>query len=396
MFVVDQWLRSTLDDEDSGGHSRAVFYLGQGKVELSAIPQSLTGKAEAPRFADLQALPYRSRQAIAAPVPRADGAVGARPLAVVQVTGDRDFERQLSMRQRRSSRSPAPPPAAEKRDSSSSRVSNRSSIHDAPGATTSQPDAEEVGGFAEHHSAWLGLACSVAGGLLTQADRLHRRSEMCSRMKDCLEMAVNLNKAKSIRDFEQRMKHLFGFFFDVGFVRLLYYDEGSRRLFLSAAQQKSKEPRPQSMEKGIVGSCAKARQFQNVPVMARHPHLDPVADGLNRVARPINSQGSMLVGPLSTDADQSKSGGPQFLGVVQIMDRKAQNLHQGPESSPTKQGKRKEEAKVGDFSKEEAEIFQQLLRTCAQALLRVLAIERELIEKTMPGEVCTLPGILSL
>jgi len=327
-------------------------------------------------------------------VPRA-GASADGPLAVVQISGDRDFERQLSVR-RRSSRTPPP---VEQRDSNSSHVGNqqsisshishRSSIHDAPGAASSQPDAEEPGAFCDHHAGWLALACNVAGGLLAQADRLHRRSEMCSRMKDCLEMAVNLNKAKSIRDFEQRMKHLFGFFFDVGFVRLLYYDEGSQRLFLSAAQQKSKEPKPQSMDKGIVGHCARTRQFQHVAVMARHQYLEPGADGLHRVGRTINSQGSMLCGPLVTDSDQSRAGGPQFLGVVQIMDRRAQNLL----SREAKSGKRKD---VGDFSSEEADVFQQLLRTCAQALLRVLVMEKELLEKTMPGELPTLPRVLSL
>ncbi|CAK0893449.1 unnamed protein product, partial [Prorocentrum cordatum] len=421
VFVVDPWLRSSLDEEGQGDRQMPVFYLGQGKVELTAIPQSSSGKAEAPRFADLSALPYRSRAALAAPVPRA-GASAGRPLAVVQISGDRDFERQLSVR-RRSSRTPPP---VEQRDSNSSHVGNqqsisshishRSSIHDAPGgaAYDSIPGdscspagsaiptrcgsarfpgigrgQQEPGAFCDHHAGWLALACNVAGGLLAQADRLHRRSEMCSRMKDCLEMAVNLNKAKSIRDFEQRMKHLFGFFFDVGFVRLLYYDEGSRRLSSCLRQQKSKEPKPQSMDKGIVGHCARTRQFQHVAVMARHQYLEPGADGLHRVGRTINSQGSMLCGPLVTDSDQSRAGGPQFLGVVQIMDRRAQNLL----SREAKSGKRKD---VGDFSSEEADVFQQLLRTCAQALLRVLVMEKELLEKTMPGELPTLPRVLSL
>ncbi|CAK0893448.1 unnamed protein product, partial [Prorocentrum cordatum] len=138
VFVVDPWLRSSLDEEGQGDRQMPVFYLGQGKVELTAIPQSSSGKAEAPRFADLSALPYRSRAALAAPVPRA-GASAGRPLAVVQISGDRDFERQLSVR-RRSSRTPPP---VEQRDSNSSHVGNqqsisshishRSSIHDAPG-----------------------------------------------------------------------------------------------------------------------------------------------------------------------------------------------------------------------------------------------------------------------
>merc|ERR1712224_1115747 len=97
------------------------------------------------------------------------------------------------------------------------------------------------------------------------------------------------------------------------------------RLLLSAAQQKAKEAKPLGMDKGIIGHCARSRELVHVPTITGSPYVDPATDGLHRPGRAVDPQGSMLCGPLLTDLDQTKESRVQFLGVVQIMDRKAKS-----------------------------------------------------------------------
>jgi hypothetical protein len=199
------------------------------------------------------------------------------------------------------------------------------------------------------------LLCSIAGGLLVQLERLVQRDRVCDRMKDCLLVAESVNKALNVRDFEHSVKHLFGNFFGVNTVRVLFFDDESQRLLSSPGTARKRDCTAIGIDKGIVGLCARKQQLIHVASLHQDHHVDAQADGLQRSGRPVSMQASMLVGPLLLDSDQVSQGRNRLVGVVQLLERK--------------------KSSDGAFSQEEQELFQLLLGACTQAARKTLKVQ---------------------
>merc|ERR1712032_1439109 len=113
---------------------------------------------------------------------------------------------------------------------------------------------EESGAFTDMQLLYMQLLCNMAGGILEQLDQYEQKQKETDRMQACVDVTVAVNKARSLPDFEQRVKHLLGSFFDVNTVRVLFYNEDTNKLLISSAQMKKvKECQSISIEKGVVG-----------------------------------------------------------------------------------------------------------------------------------------------
>merc|ERR1719336_866318 len=187
----------------------------------------------------------------------------------------------------------------------------------------------------------------MAAGLLLQNERIMDRQRGVDRMRACMDVAVEVNKARSLQDFEQRVKHLFGTFFNVGSVRLLFYDS-ERKCLLSSAQVRRKEPTAFGLEKGIVGLSARKMQVMHIASISQNPYVDPAADGLQRTGRPVGANASMLCGPLLGDSDHGGLGESTLLGVVQLLEKRRKTSSEGTANTSTS----------GEFSQEEQSLFQ--------------------------------------
>jgi hypothetical protein len=362
IFVVEPWLRLAV--EEAAHKKLAVYYVSKGDVELCALAGP--GKTEPPQFPDLKSLPLRTRTAIAAVVPRAGNRTGM-PYAVVQATLDKEGD------------------TSGRRPTRAGRMSNIASIGSDDSGDDSanlvdsrQLESEEAIAFTDHHISWVQVVCNISGIHLANCQQSADHEQACDKLKNCIETSVNLLKAKSLRDYEQRLKGLFTAFFSVACVRLLFFDPADpTRLWISASQIKSNEPKAQSIEKGICGLCARQLAVQHIRVIASHPYLDNAADGMHRAGRAPNFKGSMLCGPLIVEPDQYKdpNHGNKLLGVIQIFDRKGNS---------------------GNFSSEDIQLFAQLLKTCTQSLLHALKLQREEIAaKIAPGVALTLAHMLA-
>jgi len=73
------------------------------------------------------------------------------------------------------------------------------------------------------HAATYGLRRGEARGV----SGLHQELGQ-ERIQGCVDVAVAVNKARSLPDFEQRVKHLLGTFFNVNTIRVLFFDTESQ------------------------------------------------------------------------------------------------------------------------------------------------------------------------
>jgi len=231
-------------------------------------------------------------------------------------------------------------------------------------------------GFTDSQLAYLQLVCSLAASSLFYIERLENRAQMVERQRACVEVAVAVNKARSLADFEQRIKHLLGPFFGANIVRVLFFDADNQKLLMPCAQMRRKDYMALSVEKGVVGLCAKRKAVVCVPNISQHPFVDAVADGLQRSGRPVAANSAMLCGPLLVEADEGSEGGG-LLGVVQLLERKKKNGGG---------------ALGSEFSPEEQELFQQLLQVFAHAGWRTLKVQ-ELAAK-LEGSPATMSRLL--
>merc|ERR1719277_781504 len=211
------------------------------------------------------------------------------------------------------------------------------------------------------------------------------RQRGVDRMRACMDVAVEVNKARSLQDFEQRVKHLFGTFFNVGSVRLLFYDS-ERKCLLSSAQVRRKEPTAFSLDKGIVGLSARKMQVMHIASISQNPYIDPAADGLQRTGRPVGANASMLCGPLLGDADPGQDV-PTLLGVVQLLERRRKGGQSGGSADASGA------AVAAEFSQEEQSLFQQLLQVCTYAAWRTRRLQE--LTSQIEGSPAGLSRLLS-
>eukprot|EP00929_Paragymnodinium_shiwhaense_P038617 TRINITY_DN20390_c0_g1_i1.p1 TRINITY_DN20390_c0_g1~~TRINITY_DN20390_c0_g1_i1.p1 ORF type:complete len:832 (-),score=168.50 TRINITY_DN20390_c0_g1_i1:64-2559(-) len=325
LYMLDPWLRKDVDVQKDGGHSSALFYLGQGKVELQVLPQEGV-RPEPPRFEDLIKLPMRTRKVMAAQLQLP---TKHRNVAVVQA-----LQPLLDARQ----------------DLDSARGLG----------------SKEAAGFTDSQMMCLQLVCGVAGGLLEQLETLMAKELELSRHSECVDVAISVNKARSLPDFEQLVKHHLGPFFKVNTVRVLFYDQGTEKLLVSSAQMKQtrrKECMSINPDKGIVGLCVRRSMVVHVPNISQNPYVDVVADGLERNGRQVGAQAAMLCGPMVVDYDE----GSRLIGVVQLLERTKVKRSKGEAAESNKE--------KNEFTNEDEMIFKQLLRVLAHCALRTLQVQ---------------------
>jgi len=335
VFIVDPWLRK---DVTSGHYSKTeqltIFYLGQGKTELQALLRLEESKVCPPVFTDLQALPFRSRVCAALPVLTPNR---SRVWAVLQVLLEE-------------------PRATDNEANFVPRV-----LQDA-GVTQDTGPSQST--FTDAHVGYLQLLCSFIGGILLYVERLEQRAKIVDRTRHIMDAAIDVNKAKTLADFEQRVKHLFSGFFCVNTIRVLFFDPDSKSLLISSSQVRKKGATTISMTKGILGQCAQKQQVVHIPDIHQNPFVEPVTDGLQRNGKPVNSHAAMLVGPMLVESSRGddRSGGQELMGVVQLLEKKRRSPDGATQSS--------------DFTADEQALFQQLLTVCSHAGSRTIKVQQ--------------------
>jgi len=223
---------------------------------------------------------------------------------------------------------------------------------------------------------YLQLVCNVAGGVLEQLQETQRHQVMIARMKECVDVNVAINEAKTLPELEQRVKHLLGNFFSVYTVRVLFYDEKTDELLISSAQMKQKGVSRIGLDKGVVGLCAKRQAIVHVANISHHPYMDTYADGLLRGGRPVGADAAMLVGPLVVEYVE----GNRLLGIVQLLERKKND---GSKAS-------------SEFSAEEQNLFSHILRVLACVVWRTYQVQEISNEPSAGGSSRKAGGLEAL
>lgn len=364
VYALDPWLRAAADSEQEG--MPIVFYLGQGTTQLQVVrSKDVKARPEAPCFSGMQALPLLTRTHVAITLQ-----IRERQLAVLQV----------SCSNKPATVSPTPT-AVQAPAVAAPKVLRKTLKHEDP------VQGQEFTGFTDSVFGYLQLICGVAAGLLTQTDSIMERHRSVERMQACMDVAVEVNKARSLQDFEQRVKHLFGTFFNVGSVRLLFFD-AEQKCLLSSANVRKKEPTVFGLDKGIVGLTARKLQIMNVASISQSPYVDNAADGLQRAGKPVSANASMLCGPLLGDPE--RAGAPQeLLGVVQLLERRRPTPNARSEPGGTSGGG----APSGEFTAEEQNLFSRLLPVCAYSAWRIWKVQE--LTGLLEGTPTTLSRLLS-
>lgn len=328
VYLLDNWIRSA---STAPGAEPSLFYLGAGRTTVQVFHTD-AARPEPPRFGDMQALPMRTRNALAVTVQMP---ITHRRLAMVQVVSTEE-------------------PGKKTRQTTPKVLQDRVSTHEPP---------EDQACFTDSHLMYLQLVCNVAGGVLHQLKEIEGKHRLLEKMRSCVDVSVAINQARTLPDFEQRVKHLLGNFFSVSTVRVLFYDDTTNELLISSAQTRRTGLAKLSIEKGVVGLCAKRMAVVNVANISHHPYIDAAADGLQRSGRPVSSEASMLVGPLVVDNVEE----PKLVGVVQLLERRRHKAVAGERGRGDGHGE--------EFTAEEQTLFAQMLRVCAQAAWRTFKVQ---------------------
>jgi len=182
-------------------------------------------------------------------------------------------------------------------------------------------------------------------------------------MNACMDVAVEVNKAKHVLDFEQRVRQSLTSIFNASLVRVLFFDPDSQKLLI-VSSMRTKTLTSLGLDRGAVGFCASKRTVLHIPNIALSPHIDSVADGLQRNSNSGGRSGpplpnSMLCGPLVVGGDEAREGDGILLGVVQVLEARRRQAPGGVASD-------------SDMSEEEHKLFERLLRVFAYAGWRAL------------------------
>eukprot|EP00811_Abedinium_folium_P027149 NODE_4081_length_1939_cov_4.811258.p1 GENE.NODE_4081_length_1939_cov_4.811258~~NODE_4081_length_1939_cov_4.811258.p1 ORF type:complete len:624 (-),score=187.75 NODE_4081_length_1939_cov_4.811258:68-1885(-) len=346
-YMLDPWLRSHAE----GNNQSTVFYLGQSGTTVQAlVPDGQ--RAELPRFPDLQVLPMRTRTALFIAI---ETPTTHRRLAVLQALCA-DEHRDVHIK------------------------SPKSRKHAGEFMSAEEPAAF----FSDSQFQFLQIACCMAAGALEQFERVEQLNRGLDRMRQCTDIFVAVNKARSLTDFEQRLKHLLSSFFDVKVVRVLFLNPDTEELLVSSAQSRRKGCTSFSLSKGIVGLCAKKRQMIHLVDISLHHNVDAAADGLRQGSRSVAADASMLCGPLAVDSDD----GSRLVGVVELLER---SKKKGATVTPPNGGGGGEVER--GFPQEEQTLFLQILRVCAHAAWRTYLVQDQRAQ--LAGTPLTLAQMIS-
>lgn len=378
VYMSDLWLRGLATDPESK-EAPPLFYL-DGKVTMEAVQHD--GKAEPPHFASLNALPMRNARSMAVIIQTVHS---KKTLAVLQATQKEDSKKEEEAQGGRGQRrtligaqgSPLAPLNSVKR------ASTREMPADMQLEQPTQSQLpEEPTGFNDGQQTCLTILASVTGGVLEQQEILGRAIGSRTQMQDCLNIALSFGKAKSLADFEQRVKTELTRFFNVMFVRILFYDSQSRELLVSASQatrgtvggrkhqKKKKVCQSFDISTGVVGKCAKMAlsgytdKPQRFQKLGSNPAIDPERDGTAELSHILSADSGMMAGAMVFDAEDSSKKN-QLVGVVQIIQRERSKRHAMP-------SKAEEGGPQGDFTEEEEELLGLLLQGAAAAASRTI------------------------
>lgn len=366
VYITDPWLRAAYTNPDE---TPVLFHLS-GKTTVQAVRQEKEGpnaRVEPPRFQDLSQLPLRTRTVLAIPVQ-----TSSRRLAVIQAVAIETSSKERAASPRNNLGASAGLLNATPRNclGASGGLSETGAPEDSP--TSSLTDSQHF---------CLQLASQLAAGALEQQEKLGRAMRALERLRSCLDISVAINRSHNLHDLEQRVKHEFGIFFQAKLVRILFFDESKSELLLSPSQVQAMMPGSSSRQKscqfftldrGVVGHCARRRQIVHVPNVGHHPFVDAVADGTK--ARTIHPEAGMLCGPLVAD----HRDGTRLVGVVQLLDRDDE----------------RGEADAGAFTREEEGLFQRLVAITAAAAWRVWQAQ-QLLSGDQHGKEITLEQMLT-
>jgi len=331
VYMLDPWLRSVTRDPKED--NPMLFYLGATAKASVEVFYTDEKRAEPPRLGDLGALPTRNRTTLAVLIQMP---TSHRRMAMIQVVVPE-----------------------EKNDKGKTQTTERTVLKT---TLTQDLETESKSGFTDSQLMYIQLCANVAGGILEQLKEVESKHRLLDRMHSCVDVSVAINQARSLADFEQRVKTLLGNFFGVTTVRVLFYDSSTDELLISSAQMKRKGVSRVTLDKGVVGLCASRQTVVHVGNISHHPYIDAGADGLQRSGRPVSSEASMLVGPLVIDSVE----GSMLFGVIQLLERRKRKPGDAMQSA---------DLKGEEFSAEEQSLFTQLLRVCAQAAWRTFKVQ---------------------
>jgi len=251
------------------------------------------------------------------------------------------------------------------------------------------PLDEEKSYFSDGQSTCLQLVCSLAGGVMEATERTDRLRVSNVRVVRCFQIAAIVCKARTVADFEQRVKYALGYFFNVMMVRVLFYNESADELLVSATGQQAQGARRQPKFKrkcksfytdsGIVGQAVRKRMVINVGHALASPYVDAQADGLDMAPRPLNSESNMMVGPMSFEPDDDKMT-EVIVGVVQLVERIENHSGKSGRSAWDEgigAGKDAVVERPGkDFTPEDELLFKTVLKVCGSVARRVLQLQQ--------------------
>lgn len=319
LFVVDPWLRKAMTDQANADKSAFAhlirptkFYL-KGKVTVDAY-QPDSGKVESPRFPDLNSLPIRGGVvALALPLQTGPG----RPiLAALQVTV--------------ASREETSKPIVRMGHPRSTEVLESSLQQDVK-------SRGEGASISESQITGISVLCTTAVGILDMRLQLECAKAVQGRARDCLAISAAVNGARSLADFEQRVKILLADFFDVACVRLCFYDSEKRELVTTLSRPYRHGAAPAGgnadhgndlvigrknvmkvhIRDGAVGRAARKLDIIHVDRLISSAFVNERADGVDISGR--SGEINMLVGPMVAELSDESS---LLVGVVQLIEKK--------------------------------------------------------------------------
>lgn len=396
LYVGDPWLRRNMTEAAAAEEgvvynnlttqmlNPVMFYLN-GKVPMHAIRRD-GAKPEAPRFTELAQLPVLGGANFVA-LPVSPVSSRGRPFAVLQITQATAVGAAAAGAAPREEATPAAMAAA---------------ISETFGAG---------GGVLGLTAAQIGavqLVCSTAAGILDM-----RRSQdvirlVRDRARSALGIIEEACRTTTVCEFESHARPLISKFFNVGRVRISFFDSERREMLTTTimgyrAQGEGRQAPGGSApvvgrrhvqrfptDEGVIGRCARAQTTVHLERIRGCPIVSPAADGVD-LAESL-AEANMLAGPMVA---RFGDGRCHVMGVVQLMHKLKRSaddpLHWngGGEPSGGAAGARspmRSHPKSGisgsiavpfeRFTREDEDFFSQMLSTLGLALWKTIEAQK--------------------
>lgn len=373
LYIIDPWLQGVMAGKGTGDDiiddsekiklqpwKPTLLYL-QGKVTIHAY-QRQAGRVEPPRFTDLDQLPIRMVGQLALPLQ----IEGRPPSAVIQVVVPRRSD------------SPGRPPVGRPR---------MQDEHEGPKETVTEhiTDAQISG---------LQLLCGTAANIIEMRSQTSAERAIRMRAEDCLAVTAELSSVPRLTDFEQMVKVHLKRFFNVGFVRLCFWDNSTRMLVTAPdrpycaggvvhgdqrddSSKNAVVGRRQlmhvSLEDGIVGKCTKKLQVFHVERIIMSADASERADGVNMSGHSAHL--NMLAGPMVAHLNEKML----LIGTLQLVEKKPHN-DAGSAGMKTKPStgahqSHRNASRVEPFSEEDQTFFSSMLKILGLAAYRTMQLQ---------------------